>query len=168
MCDWLCYLIMSLDSNDTYIGSTNNFVRRLNDHNNNNPNIKRRGAIRTSGKTWIPILIVYGFHHKNACLSFEAGWKRLSKKRNNQRLYYLNIMTNTNLCYTQDTKWNRIIDLIFFMHNFTFMDTKFMLNHDIRHPINQPEYLKIEIFMEDWIKNLPWPHFVNFDKKLIK
>ena len=160
MCDWVCYLIMSLDSNETYVGSSNNQPKRLQNHNNNDPNIKRRGAKRTRGRTWIPILIVSGFHHKNACLSFEAGWKRLSKKRNNQRLFYINDMTNNSFRYGQDTRWNRIMDLLYFVHNFTFLDTKFCLNYDIKHPVNQPENMTINIFMEDWISELPWPHFI--------
>ncbi|XWV26059.1 putative endo/excinuclease amino terminal domain protein [Tupanvirus soda lake] len=161
MCDWVCYLIMSLDSNDTYIGSSNNQPNRLIDHNNNDPSIKRRGAKRTRGQTWIPIVIISGFHHKNACLSFEAGWKRLYKKRNNNRLDLINFMTNLNLRYSDDTKWNRIIDLLYFTHNFTMIDTKFMLNYDMRHPLFEPEELTINIFMEDWISDLPWPHFVS-------
>ena len=160
MCDWLCYLIMSLDSNSTYIGSTNNIKNRLNAHNNNDPNIKRKGAKRTRGQTWIPILIISGFYHKNACLSFESGWKKLSKKRNNQRLYFINQMTSSNFSYTNDPKWNRIMDLLYFVHNFTYIGTKFMINYDVRHPINQPDKLKIKIFMEDWIKDLPWPYFI--------
>jgi predicted GIY-YIG superfamily endonuclease len=153
---------MSLDSNNTYIGSSNDQPKRLNAHNNNNPNIKRKGAKRTRGQTWTPIIIISGFHHKNACLSFESGWKRLSKRRNNQRLYFINQMTGLDLSYSADPKWNRIIDLLYFTHNFTFMDTKFMLNYDIKHPVNQPEGLVIKIFMEDWIKDLPWPHFISF------
>lgn len=162
MSDWVCYLIMSLDSNCTYIGSSNNQPKRLDDHNKNDPNTTRKGAKCTRGQTWVPIIVISGFHHKNACLSFEAGWKKLSRKRNNQRLYLINEMTNSNYCYTQDTKWNRIMDLLYFVHNFTLLDTKFRLNYDIRHPVYQPEELSIKIFMEDWIKDLPWPHFVGF------
>lgn len=161
MADWVCYLLMSLDSNDTYIGSTNNPTRRLNNHNNNNNNIKRRGAKRTRGQTWIPILIVTGFHHKNACLSFEAGWKKLAKKRNNNRLIILNTMIEQELTYSQDTKWNRIMDLLYFTHHFTLLDTHFRINYDMRHPLCQPEQLTINVFMEDWICRLPWPHFIS-------
>lgn len=160
MCDWVCYMIISLDSNDTYIGSSNNQPKRLENHNNNNPKIKRRGAKRTRGQTWIPVIIITGFHHKNACLSFEAGWKRLSKKRNNERLLFVNLMTNNNLCYTTEPRWNRLMDLLYFVHNFTFLDTKFKLNYDIRHPVNQIEKLSVNIFMENWIADLPWPHFI--------
>lgn len=160
MCDWMCYLIMSLDSNNTYIGSTNNQMKRLNNHNNNNPQIKRQGAKRTRGQTWIPILIISGFENKNACLSFESGWKRLSKTRTNKKLNLLNIMTDKKLCYSGDTKWNRIMDLLYFINNFTFIDTKFIINYDIKHPVIQPDKLTMNIFMEDWISNLPWPHFI--------
>jgi predicted GIY-YIG superfamily endonuclease len=164
MSDWICYLIMSLDSNDTYVGSSNNQPKRLNDHNNNNPNIKRKGAKRTRGQTWVPILIISGFENKNACLSFESGFKRLAFRRNNNRLLLINKMSDQYLLYTKDTKWNRIMDLIYFMHNFTFIGNKFMINYDIRHPVNQPDNLIINVFMETWIKDLPWPYFVSVKK----
>ena len=160
MSNWVCYLLMSLDSNCTYIGSSNNQPKRLDAHNNANPSIKRKGARRTRGQTWIPIIVVSGFHHKNACLSFEAGWKRLSKRRNNNRLEYINCMTNLNLRYTSDPKYNRIMDLLYFMHNFTLIDTKFKINYDCKHEINPPNQLTINIFMEEWIADLPWPYFV--------
>jgi predicted GIY-YIG superfamily endonuclease len=152
---------MSVDSNDTYVGSSNNQPKRLNNHNNNDPSIKRVGAKRTRGQTWTPVIVISGFHHKNACLSFEAGWKRLARRRSNKRLKLINEMVGINLCYSSDTRWNRIMDLIFFVHNFTLIDTKFMINYDIRHPIFQPEELIINVFIEDSIKKLPWPHFIS-------
>lgn len=163
MCDWVCYLIFSLDSNDTYIGSSNNQPKRLDAHNNNNPKIKRRGAKRTRGQTWIPLLVISGFIDKCSCLSFEAGWKRLAKRRNNMRLHPINMMCGVNFLYTNDTKLNRILDLLYYVHNFTFLGTKFRLNYDMRHPLNQPDLLTIKIFFEDWIKIFPWPHFIYFE-----
>lgn len=162
MCNWVCYLLSSLDSHATYIGSSNNEERRLNQHNNNNPNIKRRGARRTRGQSWMPILIVSGFHDKRACLSFEAGWKRLCKRRNNERFYLLNCMVGTNIRYIKECRYDRILDLLYFMHNFTLLGTKFMLNTNIRHPMNEPDNLVINIFIEEWIADLPWPYFVKF------
>jgi len=161
---------MSLDSNDTYVGASNNPLKRLENHNNNNPDIKRRGAKRTRGQTWVPIVIISGFDNKNCCLSFEAGWKRLAKRRTNERLYFINLMAKTNLCYSGDTKWNRLMDLLYFVHNFTYIGTKFILNYDIKHPVNQPDELVINIFMEEWIKDLSWPFFITtkiMDKQCI-
>ena len=151
---WVCYLLMSLDSNCTYIGSSNNQPKRLQTHNIG------KGAKRTRGQNWIPIIVISGFHHKNTCLSFEAGWKRLAERRNNDRLFFINQMTNSNFKYTSDTKWNRLMDLIYFVHNFTLLDTKFKINYDITCPIYQPDDLTITIFMEDFILDLPWPHFI--------
>ena len=160
--NWVCYCIFSLDSNDTYIGSTNNFEKRLNAHNNNDLSIKRKGAKRTKGQTWIPLLIISRFHHKNACLSFEAGWKRLSMRRVNTRLFSINQMTNNNLQYTSNTKWNRVIDLLYFVYNTTLLDTKFKLNYDMRHPLFQYPDLTLNVFSEGpWICSLPWPAFIS-------
>ncbi len=149
---WVCYLIMSLNSNDTYIGSSNNQPKRLANHNNDNPNIKRRGAKRTRGQTWVPIIIISGFHDKKACLSFEAGWKRLSRKRNNDRLSMINIINGYDLKYNRDPKWNRIMDLLYFLDNVSLLDTKFKLNYDFRHPINLPDKMYINIFIEEMVK----------------
>lgn len=160
MSEWVCYLIMSLQSNETYVGSTNNILNRLNNHNNNDPSIKRRGARRTRGRTWVPILFVSGFENKNACLSFESGFKRLSKNRSMSRLQPINLMTGSNLSYESDPKWNRIMDLLYFIHNTTLIGTQFRINHDIRHPVIVPDKLTINIMMENWISDLPWPYFI--------
>jgi putative endonuclease len=151
MCDYLCYMIASLDSNKTYIGSTNNFPKRFEKHNSGT------GAKSTRGQTWVPIITVAGFQTKNACLSFEAQWKRLSKKRTNSRFILMNMMgPSINLFYDSDTKWNRIMDLIYFMHNFTLVGDKFKLDCGT----NLPNQLTISIFSGEFIGDLPWPHFV--------
>jgi len=155
MSDWSCYLLTSLDSTATYIGSTNDPQKRLSKHNSGT------GAKYTRGKTWIPILIISGFHHKNACLSFEAGWKKLSKNRNQYKLFDISLLDGP-LNYTGDNRWKRIMDLLYFVHNVTLLDTKFRINYDIRHPINQPDELTMTIFFEEWITDLPWPYFINF------
>lgn len=160
MSDWVCYLITSLDSNDTYIGSTNNFNKRLNNHNNNNPKIKRVGAKRTRGQTWIPLIIISGFENKISCLSFEAGWKRLSKTRSNNKLVLLNTISPIVLKYTKDTKWNRIIDLLYFTHNITYYGSKYVMNRNLNLPIFIPSKLYINS-PHISIKNLPWPFFIN-------
>ncbi|AYV85075.1 MAG: putative endo/excinuclease amino terminal domain protein [Satyrvirus sp.] len=164
---WVCYMIISLDSHCTYIGSTNNFIRRLNNHNRNDPNIKRTGAKRTRGQTWIPALVVSGFSSKNACLSFEAGWKRLSKKRNNRRLYPLNIVSEMIFRYGSNPRWNRIMDLLYFTNNFTLLENKFKMNHSLEHKIILPEKILISIFVNGWseyIKKLPWPYFISAEE----
>jgi len=153
---WVCYLIASLDSNETYVGSTNDQPKRLYNHNR----AGNYGAKRTRGRTWIPIVTLSGFPNKNSCLSFESGWKRLSKRRANNRFYPINCLADTNLRYEANTKWNRIMDLIYFVHNFTFIENKFKINYDLRHRVRMPHRLTLNIFMEDWIGLLPWPFFV--------
>lgn len=155
MKNWSCYFIASLDSNSTYIGSTNNPERRIATHN------ASRGAKYTRGETWIPIIIISGFN-KRSCLSFEAGWKKLSKRRNNQKLTGINQLTGNQYRYTRDTKWNRILDLLYFTHHFTYIAPKFILNHHNRHEVNPPEKLIMLIFLEDAISLLPWPFFISF------
>lgn len=163
--NWECYLIQSLaeerlKTNLTYIGATNNFSKRLSNHNNNDSSIKRRGAIRTTGRVWTPILIVSGFVHNRACLSFESGWKRLSRRRNNDRFLIINLLSSYTLRYNRDPRYNRILDLLYFVHNLTVFKEKFALNSNFRYPVCQPDLLVIRTYLADWIKDLPWPPFV--------
>lgn len=163
MSNWQCYLLMSLDSNCTYIGSSVDPSNRLKQHNNANPSIKRKGAKYTRGQTWVPILTIQNFKLNTTCLSFEAGWKKLSKTRNSKKLHLINQMTGLTLAYGSDTKYNRIIDLLYFVYNITYIGSKFMINYNTNHPVICACDLTINIFMEDWIADLPWPHFVNFN-----
>lgn len=168
MCDWVCYMIVSLTSNETYIGSSNNQFKRLNAHNNNNKEVKRVGAKRTSGRVWIPLLIVSGFDTKIACLSFEAGWKRLVKYRSDKKLQLINLAYDCNLKYTKCPIYNRILDLTWFMNSFTYIYDKFAINYEFKHPIIQPESLTLNLFNDLSIDQLPWPHFVSINKMFKK
>lgn len=159
--EWVCYMIISLDLKYTYIGSTNNFLKRLCAHNHSDNNRKRLGAKRTRGRTWIPVIIISGFNHKNACLSFESGWKRLFKKRSNNRFQFINLISDFNIKYSKNAKWNRVIDLLYFVHNFTLLGTKFKINHNVKYPINVPDYMLLTLFLDEWINELPWPYFVS-------
>lgn len=150
---WCCYFIASLHNNQTYIGATDNFVKRLNKHNTG------KGAKKTRGQTWIPYVIISGFHHKNACLSFESGWKRLAKTRSNKKLDGINLMTSQRLSYIgSDTRWNRILDLLFFLYTVTLEGTKYRMNYFNTAP---PQQLIINIYAEDIVSVLPWPYYVS-------
>lgn len=150
--NWACYLIYSLDSGHTYIGSSNNPERRLHDH-----NCTKKGAKRTRGQTWVHILTISGFTSKNSCLSFEAGWKRCSKYRNKRKLITLSLLTD--ISYSKDPKHNRIIDLIYFLHNTTLLGTHFVLDPKGNKPLLFPD-LTIDVFSEVSIIDLYWPFFV--------
>jgi structure-specific endonuclease subunit SLX1 len=66
----------------TYIGCTNNFTRRIRQH---NCDIKGGAKITSRasklGAVWIPILFAEGFIDNHQALSFEWHWKRISKKQ---------------------------------------------------------------------------------------
>jgi len=142
---WICYLLASLDSNRTYIGSTNNLFKRINIHNSG------KGAKYTRGQTWMPILVVTGFLNKNCCLSFEKGWQKLYKKRSNKKIGFKYV--------NNDSKWNRVLDLLYFSKNCSLINHKFKLHNYTFLNYN----LCIHIFIDDWISELPWP-----DNYLIK
>jgi len=140
---------MSLDSNKTYIGATNNPEKRIATHN------RSKGAKYTKGESWVPILIVSGFESKRSCLSFENVWKKVSKRRTQARLLHLNLMTGLNLFYSKDPKHDRIIDLVFLLNGIMVNENKWKCNGSV------PEYIGITVMMEDWIKDLPWPFYVD-------
>ena len=79
MSKWVCYILKSVDTNKTYVGATDNLLRRLSDHNGLNGS--SRGAKATRGRTWFPILFVSGFPNKIACLSFESGVRHVRKRK---------------------------------------------------------------------------------------
>lgn len=162
MADWVCYMIACLDDNGTYIGASNNQPKRLHNHNTG------RGARRTKGKTWVPIVVISGFPDKKSCLSFESGWKRLHSSRSETKLQLINLMAGTNYRYSSCTKWNRLLDLLWFSHNFTYIDTKFISNAALKHPVCEPPILTVNTFAGEFIKDFPWPHFVIvYDKMII-
>ena len=77
--EWVCYLIKSEVSNRTYIGATNNFKRRIRQHNGE---IKGGAKYTTANRPWKPKLIVSGFTTQSEALSFE--WRVKRKKVKNQ------------------------------------------------------------------------------------
>lgn len=77
--NWVCYILLSLDSNKTYVGATDCLYRRLSDHNGLNG--KSKGAKATKGEQWIPVLFVSGFNNKIGCLSFESGVRRIVRRK---------------------------------------------------------------------------------------
>lgn len=78
-CDWLCYILLSVDGCRTYVGATDNLLRRVGDHNGLHG--ISRGAKATKGRQWYPVLFIDGFPNKIACLSFETGVRRIARRR---------------------------------------------------------------------------------------
>jgi predicted GIY-YIG superfamily endonuclease len=111
---WLCYLIKSLDSNKTYIGCTNNLLRRLDDHNNIN---KGRGAKYTRGERWVPACYVTGFQTHSQCLSFEWKFKNMRKHRtkSNKKIKQLSL-SDIPYKYGKNTLHDRVLDLYSLVH----------------------------------------------------
>jgi len=68
---WACYVIGRADSAHTYCGMTNNFPRRLRQHNGEIAGGARATAARGSG--WVPLLRIEGFADKREAL--RAEWR---------------------------------------------------------------------------------------------
>ena len=68
-----CYVIVSSSSKDVYTGVTNNFVKRLRQHNGEISG----GAKSTRGKNknWKPLLLISGFQTYGLALQFERLMK---------------------------------------------------------------------------------------------
>lgn len=83
--DYLCYCLQKYGGTGkgplTYVGCTNNFSRRIRQH---NAEIKGGAKCTTnackSGSKWHPIVFALGFTTKNEALSFEWHWKFESRK----------------------------------------------------------------------------------------
>jgi len=101
-----CYCIVSENNNRTYVGDTNNFDKRIRQHNR----MITGGAKATCGYTWKPFILITGFSSRNELLSFEWHFKHV-KNLNirggvNRRLQALDILT-------QQDKWKKL-KIIFF------------------------------------------------------
>lgn len=103
---YLVYIIIY--NNLSYVGMTNNFLNRLQQHNG----ILTGGAKYTKkGSNWTPICIIDGFANKSEAMQCE--WKIKSRKSKLSKLYngikgrieYLNLLLN-------DDKWTSKSPLI--------------------------------------------------------
>lgn len=91
---YFCYLLKSLNekfSNDTYIGFTDDPIKRLKQHNG----IIKGGAKKTSKKRpWALVLVVSNFPNKILALKFEWAWTNpfMSNFTSDQVIkYYINL-----------------------------------------------------------------------------
>ena len=76
MKQWLVYILKSVSSARTYVGSANDFTRRLRQHNG----IITGGARYTRGNTWVPLVLIQGFSQQHShALQFE--WALKNRKR---------------------------------------------------------------------------------------
>ncbi|KAL2896333.1 Structure-specific endonuclease subunit slx1 [Bienertia sinuspersici] len=75
---WCVYLIASTNPPlKTYVGVTNDFSRRLKQHNGE---LKGGAKASRAGRPWICACLIQGFRsHSEAC-EFESKWKNTSRK----------------------------------------------------------------------------------------
>lgn len=154
-CTWLCYMIYSINNKKTYIGSTNNFTKRLETHN------KGKGAKYTKGNKWLKGFTISGFEHKNECLSFESGLKKISKNRNNSRF--------ENLKYNSNTKTSRILDLLFFLNNTKLLYIEIRDYFKFKRINNKDTEIyvrKLSIsfeYRDNILNKIEWPNYVTIE-----
>jgi predicted GIY-YIG superfamily endonuclease len=80
MTDYNCYLLRSAQNNRTYIGITNNFEKRLRQHNG-----EIKGGSKyclSNGAGWSLHLLVGGFESKGEALKFEWAAKHDESRKN--------------------------------------------------------------------------------------
>jgi predicted GIY-YIG superfamily endonuclease len=70
-----CYCIQNSLKTKTYVGATNDFLRRLRQHNGEISG----GAKSTKGYKWEPIFHIVGFTDRHQLLRFEWFWKHCYK-----------------------------------------------------------------------------------------
>ncbi|KAI3448845.1 hypothetical protein Pfo_005510 [Paulownia fortunei] len=75
---WAVYLILSTNPpTKTYVGVTNNFSRRLKQHNGE---LKGGAKASRAGRPWICACLIQGFRNKSKAYEFESKWKSISRK----------------------------------------------------------------------------------------
>ena len=75
---WCVYLIASTNPPlKTYVGSTNDFCRRLKQHNGD---LKGGAKASRAGRPWVCACIVRGFANRSEACKFESKWKISSRK----------------------------------------------------------------------------------------
>ncbi|KAE8666964.1 putative disease resistance protein RGA4-like [Hibiscus syriacus] len=75
---WCVYLILSTNAPiKTYVGVTNNFSRRLKQHNG-----ELSGGAKASraGRPWVCACLIRGFNDQSEASEFESKWKMMSRK----------------------------------------------------------------------------------------
>ena len=85
--EYVCYLLKSKICNRTYIGCTNNFKKRIRQHNGE---IKGGAKYTNSNRPWIPVCIISGFSDKSQALCFEWRIKRTRIGNKFRTVYLLN------------------------------------------------------------------------------
>lgn len=90
-----CYCIQNIEKTRTYVGATNNFSKRLRQHNGEISG----GAKSTSGYGWRPLILVHGFPSRHDLLRFEWLWKHskefITYKSPMKRIEILNHLLST-------------------------------------------------------------------------
>ncbi|GLT51508.1 hypothetical protein SLA2020_249140 [Shorea laevis] len=75
---WCVYLIVSTNPPiKTYVGATNDFSRRLKQHNGE---LKGGAKASCAGRPWVCACIVHGFNNQSEACEFESKWKTCSRK----------------------------------------------------------------------------------------
>lgn len=75
---WCVYLILSTNVPlKTYVGVTNNFSRRLKQHNGE---LKGGAKASRAGRPWVCACLIQGFMDKSKAYAFESKWKICSRK----------------------------------------------------------------------------------------
>jgi len=94
---WVCYLLTAPNTYRTYIGMTNNFARRLRQHNGE----LKGGAKYTKAysKEWKPSLLIGGFETRSEACKFEWASKRAANRKS--------------IIYGLKDRANRMLDLCF-------------------------------------------------------
>lgn len=116
------YIIKS--DNKSYVGMTNNFFRRIRQH---NKEIKGGARYTSKSNNWYPICIIDGFQNmKSAC---QCEWRLKQSHKNNfkgakGRVEYLSKFISTN----EDVKWTTNSEIIKEQNLKFYIDEEFTNN----------------------------------------
>ena len=100
---WYCYVLLSLDKKKTYVGKTNNIVKRIRQHNGEISG----GARSTRGKQYCYAFYVSGFQTESQALCFEWNMKHPAGYRKSKRKSGIKGALEAILIVTNRERWTK-------------------------------------------------------------
>jgi putative endonuclease len=120
------YIIKS--DNKSYVGMTNNFFRRIRQH---NKEIKGGARYTSKSKNWLPICIIDGFKDKSSACQCEWRLKR-GKNGPNGRIEYLSKFIFEENKWTKNSDYIENQDLNFYIDE-EYLNLFFKYKHSFKH-----------------------------------
>jgi predicted GIY-YIG superfamily endonuclease len=149
----LVYALQASDANHSYVGATNNFTRRLGEHNGllgkkRGARYTRRVAVDVNKPNWSPIFKVVGFPNRRQALQFEKLFHRGFRGK---RLVKVPARAGPNPFGTSSAA-RRAWHLYWALQKERFSQQKTVLTKNLRLRVewSLPQFFKVAKRLPDW------------------